>query len=70
MVSALYIVTSLLAIGGYGNHGTFQSQTFHLVKHASLSMKEGSLFCFVCHAEISQTMVLHATLLVSLESSQ
>jgi hypothetical protein len=32
-------------------------------------MKEGSLFCFVCHAEISQTMVLHATLLVSLESS-
>jgi len=24
-----------------------------------LSMKQGSLFCFVCHAKISQTMVLH-----------
>jgi hypothetical protein len=33
-------------------------------------MKQGSLFYFVCHAEISQTMVLHAMLLVSLESSQ
>jgi hypothetical protein len=67
---ALYIVTSLLAIGGCGNHGTFQSRNFHLVKPAYLSMKEGSLFCLVCHAEISQTMVLLATLLVSLESSQ
>jgi hypothetical protein len=70
MLLDLYIVTSLLAMGGCGNHGTFQSQTFHLVKPAYLSMKEGSLFCFVCHAEISQTTVLHATLLVSLESSQ
>ncbi len=70
MVLALYIVTSLLAIGGCGNHGTFQSRTFHLVKPAYLSMKEGSLFCFVCHAEISQAMVLHVTLLISLESSQ
>jgi hypothetical protein len=35
-------------------------------------MKEGNLFCFIlfCHAEISQIMMLHATLLVSLESSK
>jgi hypothetical protein len=35
-------------------------------------MKEGNLFCFILfwHAEISQTMILHAALLVSLESSQ
>jgi hypothetical protein len=32
-----------------------------------LSMKQGSLFCFVCQAEISQTTALHVTLLVSLE---
>jgi hypothetical protein len=32
-------------------------------------MKQGSLFCFVCHAEISRTMALHAVLLVSSESS-
>jgi hypothetical protein len=35
-----------------------------------LFMKRGSLFCFVCHVEISQTTALHAMLLVSLESSQ
>jgi hypothetical protein len=33
-------------------------------------MNRGSLFCFVCHVEISQTTALHAMLLVSLESSQ
>jgi hypothetical protein len=33
-------------------------------------MKQGSLFCFVCHVEIFQTMVFHAMLLVSLENSQ
>jgi hypothetical protein len=32
-----------------------------------LSMKQCSLFCFVCQAEISQTTALHVTLLVSLE---
>jgi hypothetical protein len=42
MLLDLYMVTSLLAIGGCG--------TFHLVKPAYLSMKEGSLFCFVWHA--------------------
>jgi hypothetical protein len=31
-------------------------------------MKKSSLFCFVCHAAISQTTAFHATLLVSLES--
>ncbi len=41
----------------------------HREKHAHLSMKQGNLFCFVCHTEISQTMVLHGVLLVSLESS-
>jgi hypothetical protein len=35
----------------------------------SLSMKQGNLFCFVCHIEISQTTALHAMLLMSLESS-
>jgi hypothetical protein len=35
-------------------------------------MKQGSLFCFVllCRVEIYQTTMLHARLLVSLESSQ
>jgi len=33
-------------------------------------MKQGSLFCFVCHIEIFQTMMFHAMLLVSLESFQ
>jgi hypothetical protein len=34
-----------------------------------LCTKQGSLFCFVWHAEISQTtMVLHAVLLASLGS--
>ncbi len=35
-------------------------------------MKQGNLFCFVllCHVQISQTMMLHAGLLVSSESSQ
>jgi len=32
-------------------------------------MKQGSLFCFVCHMEISQTTMFHDMLLVSLESS-
>jgi hypothetical protein len=41
----------------------------------NLSMKHGSLFCFVlfyflCHAKISHTIVLHVTLLVSLQNSQ
>jgi hypothetical protein len=35
-----------------------------------LSMKQGSLFCFVCHDEISQTMRLHVGLLVSLDKFQ
>jgi hypothetical protein len=29
---------------------------------------KGSLFCFVCHVEISQTTTFHAMLIVSLES--
>jgi hypothetical protein len=29
---------------------------------------KGSLFCFVCHGEISQTMTFHAVVIVSLES--
>jgi len=33
------------------------------------SMKQGNLFCSVCHAEIFQIMVLHVVLLVSSESS-
>jgi hypothetical protein len=41
----------------------------HMEKHAHLAMKQGNLFCFVCHTEILQTMVLHGVLLVSLESS-
>jgi len=36
----------------------------------NLSMKQGSLFCFVCHVEIFQIIVLHIALLVSLESCQ
>jgi hypothetical protein len=35
----------------------------------TLSMKQGSLFCFVCHAEISKITVLHVVLLVYSESS-
>jgi hypothetical protein len=31
---------------------------------------QSKVVCFVCHAEISQTMVLHVALLVSLESSK
>jgi hypothetical protein len=31
-------------------------------------MKQGSLFCFVCHAEISQITLLDAMFLVCLES--
>jgi hypothetical protein len=34
-----------------------------------LCMKQGSLVCFVCHAQISQTTMLHATLLIFSESS-
>jgi len=34
-----------------------------------LFMKQCSMFCFVCHVEISQTMMLHAMLLVSSKSS-
>jgi hypothetical protein len=30
-------------------------------------MKQGSLFCFVCHVEISQAMTLHATLIIFLK---
>jgi len=33
------------------------------------SLKQGSLLCFVCHTEISQTTMFHDMLLVSLESS-
>jgi hypothetical protein len=32
-------------------------------------MKQGSLFCFVCHTDSSQTTALHVTFLVSMESS-
>jgi hypothetical protein len=32
-------------------------------------MKQGSLLCFVCHAETSQTMALHVAFLISSESS-
>jgi hypothetical protein len=32
-------------------------------------MKQGSLFCFVCHTDSSQTTVLQVALLVSIESS-
>jgi len=35
---------------------------------AYLSMKQGSLVCFVCHIKISQTTALHVTILVSSES--
>jgi hypothetical protein len=35
-----------------------------------LFMKEASLFCFVCLAEISQTRAFHLALCVSSESSQ
>jgi hypothetical protein len=34
-----------------------------------LSMKQGSLFCFVCHTDSSQTTALHVAFLVSMESS-
>jgi hypothetical protein len=40
----------------------------HLLTH--LFMKQGNLFCFVCHVEISQTTTFHVTLLISLESSR
>jgi hypothetical protein len=33
-------------------------------------MKQGILFCFVCHIEISQTITLHATLFVFSKISQ
>lgn len=33
-------------------------------------MKQGSLFCFVCQIEISQTIALHAALFVFLKISQ
>jgi hypothetical protein len=33
-------------------------------------MKENCLFCFVCHVEISQTIVPLAMLLVTLENPQ
>jgi hypothetical protein len=32
-------------------------------------MKQGSLFCFVCHTDSSQTTALHVAFLVSMESS-
>jgi hypothetical protein len=32
-------------------------------------MKQGSLFCFVCHFEISQTMLLHVAILVSFQKA-
>ncbi len=32
-------------------------------------MKQGSLFCFVCHTDSSQTTLLHVAFLVSMESS-
>jgi hypothetical protein len=32
-------------------------------------MKKGSLFCFVCHTDSSQTTALHVASLVSMESS-
>jgi hypothetical protein len=35
----------------------------------TLSMMQGSLFCFACHAEISKITVLHVVLLVYSESS-
>jgi hypothetical protein len=48
-----------------------------MAKHNSIlaiplptSIYEAKHFVLFCHAKISQTMVLHATLLVSLESSQ
>jgi hypothetical protein len=34
-----------------------------------LSMKQGRLFCFVCHTDSSQTTALHVAFLVSMESS-
>ncbi len=44
--------------------------TPHSIIDENLSMNPGSLFCFVCPSDISQTMALHATLLVSSESSE
>ncbi len=40
------------------------------IGYTSLSMKQGSLFCFVCLANISQIMALHFALLVFSECSQ
>ncbi len=48
-------------------HPTAYSQC---VTYTSLSMKQGSLFCFVCHVDISQIMALHFALLVFSECSQ
>ncbi len=36
----------------------------------NLFMKQASLFCLVCHDDISQTTMFHATLLISSESFQ
>jgi hypothetical protein len=36
----------------------------------NLFMKQGSLFCLVCHVDMSQTIMFQAMLLVSLESFQ
>jgi hypothetical protein len=40
---------------------------FFPLPHQHLSMKEGSLFCFVCIYEIHQTGMLQVTVLVSLD---
>jgi hypothetical protein len=54
------------------SHGAKRS-TFHilLILHIKdLSMRQGSLFCFVCHVKFTQTRAFHAMFLVFLESFQ
>ncbi len=59
---------------GFGRKNHLSSQHVHTwadsIGYTSLSMKQGNLFCFVCHADISQIMALHFAILVFLECSQ
>jgi hypothetical protein len=45
------------------------SVSFSMLGWDNLFIKQGGLFCFVCHVEMSQNMVLSAMFLVSLKNS-
>ncbi len=53
-------------------HNYFYYVDFLICSLRNLSLKQGSLFCFVLfyHVEVSKTTMFHAVLLVALESSQ